>query len=132
MGRVRAWIKSCWVGSRREHACDVTIMTIGITGICNSRNSGIPVSLHILYGWSSLLNHSVSLGEHWVYVLSCELAFGLLWLRIFLVLCLFLLLFLNYFVLHWTYELPCQGKLPEFHFTPIVGCIRVPGLSFIH
>ena len=29
------------------------------------------------------------------------------------------------FVLHWRYELPCQDKLPEFHYTPIVGCIRV-------
>ena len=28
-------------------------------------------------------------------------------------------------MLHWAYELPCQGKLPEFHFIPIVGCIRV-------
>ena len=53
MGRVRALIKSCWVGSRREHARDITITTIGIPGIWNSRNSGIPVSLHILYGWSS-------------------------------------------------------------------------------
>ena len=53
IGRVRVLIKSCWVGSRRERARDVTITTIGIPGICNSRNSGIPVSLHILYGWSS-------------------------------------------------------------------------------
>ena len=28
-------------------------------------------------------------------------------------------------MLHWRYELPCQDKLPEFHYTPIVGCIRV-------
>ena len=27
-------------------------------------------------------------------------------------------------MLHWRYELPCQDKLPEFHYTPIVGCIR--------
>ena len=27
--------------------------------------------------------------------------------------------------LHWRYELPCQDKLPEFHYTPILGCIRV-------
>ena len=42
IGRVRALIESCWAGSRREQICDITIMTIGI-----------PVSLHILYGWSS-------------------------------------------------------------------------------
>ena len=65
MGRVRAWIKSCWVGSCRERARDVTIMTIGIPGIWNSRNSGIPVSLHILCKWSSRLNPSVSLSYHW-------------------------------------------------------------------
>ena len=29
------------------------------------------------------------------------------------------------FLLYWTCELPCQGKLPEFHYIPIVGCIRV-------
>ena len=29
------------------------------------------------------------------------------------------------FLLHWRYELPCQDKLPEFHCTPILGCIRV-------
>ena len=33
MGRVRALIKSCWVGSRRERARDVTIVTIGIPKI---------------------------------------------------------------------------------------------------
>ena len=53
MGRVHALIKSCWVGSRRERARDVTITTIGIPGIWNSRKSGIPVSLHILCKWSS-------------------------------------------------------------------------------
>ena len=42
IGRVRALIESCWVGSCRERARDITITTIGI-----------PVSLHILYGWSS-------------------------------------------------------------------------------
>ena len=65
MGRVRALIKSCWVGSCRERACDVTIMTIGIPGMWNSRNSGIPVSLHILCKWSSLLNPIVSLSYRW-------------------------------------------------------------------
>ena len=29
------------------------------------------------------------------------------------------------FLLHWRYELPCQDKLPEFHSTPILGCIRI-------
>ena len=53
IGRVRALIKSCWVGSHRERARDVTITTIGIPGIWNSRNSRIPVSLHILCKWSS-------------------------------------------------------------------------------
>ena len=33
--------------------------------------------------------------------------------------------FFGLFVLHWRYELPCQDKLPEFHYTPILGCIRV-------
>ena len=28
-------------------------------------------------------------------------------------------------LLYWTCELPCQGKLPEFHCIPILGCIRV-------
>ena len=28
-------------------------------------------------------------------------------------------------LLHWGYELPCQDKLPEFHSTPILGCIRI-------
>ena len=67
-----------------------------------------------------------------VYVLSCGIAFGPLWLRIFLLsfVCFFLFFF-SYFVLQWAYELPCQGKLPEFHFISIVGCIRVSGLSFI-
>ena len=45
---VRALIKSCWVGSCRERARDVTITTIEIPGIWNFRNSGIPVSFHIL------------------------------------------------------------------------------------
>ena len=31
---MRALIKSCWVGARRERARDVTITTIGIPGIC--------------------------------------------------------------------------------------------------
>ena len=29
------------------------------------------------------------------------------------------------FLLHWRYELPCQDKLPGFHCTPILGCIRI-------
>ena len=29
------------------------------------------------------------------------------------------------YLLHWRYELPCQDKLPEFHSTPILGCIRI-------
>ena len=33
-------------------------------------------------------------------------------------------------MLHWRYELPCQDKLPEFHCTPILGCIRVLWLVF--
>ena len=49
MGRVRAWIKSCWVGLHRVRVRDVTIMTIGVPGIWNPMNSGIPVSLHIQY-----------------------------------------------------------------------------------
>ena len=36
--------------------------------------------------------------------------------------------FLGSLCLHWRYELPCQDKLPEFHYTPIVGCIMVFGL----
>ena len=58
-------------------------------------------------------------------MLSCRLTFGPLWFRIFLFLWWFLLAFFGLFVLHWRYELPCQDKLPEFHYTPIVGCIRV-------
>ena len=34
------------------------------------------------------------------------------------------------FLLHWRYELPCQDKLPEFHCTPILGCISVLWLVF--
>ena len=34
------------------------------------------------------------------------------------------------FLLHWRYELPCQDKLPEFQYTPILGCIRVLWLVF--
>ena len=36
----------------------------------------------------------------------------------------FLVIF-GLFLLHWRYELPCQDKLPEFHSTPILGCIRI-------
>ena len=39
-------------------------------------------------------------------------------------------LFLCYFLLHWRYELPCKDKLPEFHSTPNLGCIRVLWLVF--
>ena len=42
MGRVRAWIKSCWVGWHRERVRDVIIATTGIPKIQDSRNSGIP------------------------------------------------------------------------------------------
>ena len=49
MGMVRAWIKSCLVGSRRERVRDVTIATMGIPKIRDSSNSGIPVLLHIQY-----------------------------------------------------------------------------------
>ena len=49
MGRVRALIKSCWVGSRRERVRDVTNGTLEIPGIWNPRNSGIAVLLLIQY-----------------------------------------------------------------------------------
>ena len=58
-------------------------------------------------------------------MLSCRLTSGPLWLGIYLFLWWFLLALFGLFVLHWRYELPCQDKLPEFHYTPIVGCIRV-------
>ena len=58
-------------------------------------------------------------------MLSCRLTFGLLWLGIYLFLWWFLLVLFGLFLLHWRYELPCQDKLPEFHYTPILGCIRV-------
>ena len=38
--------------------------------------------------------------------------------------------FFGLFVLYWRYELPCQAKHPELHYTPIVGCIRVLWLVF--
>ena len=65
-----------------------------------------------------------------VYVLSCRLASGPLWLGIYPFLWCFSWLFLCYFLLHWRYEFPCQDKLPEFHCTPILGCIRVLWLVF--
>ena len=65
MGRVHAWIKSCWVGSRRERAHDVTITTIGIPGIWNPRNSGIPVSFHIQFGCPSRLNPIDLFSDRW-------------------------------------------------------------------
>ena len=58
-------------------------------------------------------------------MLSCRLTSGPLWLRISLFLWWFLLALFGLFVLHWRYEFPCQDKLPEFHYTPILGCIRV-------
>ena len=60
-----------------------------------------------------------------VYVLSCRLTSAPLWLGVYLFLCWFLLVIFGLFLLHWRYELPCQDKLPEFHSTPILGCIRV-------
>ena len=65
-----------------------------------------------------------------VYVLSCRLASGPLWLGIYPFLWWFLLVIFVLFLLHWRYELPCQDKLPEFHCTPILGCIRVLWLVF--
>ena len=65
-----------------------------------------------------------------VYVLSCRLASGPLWLGIYPFLWWFLLVIFLLFLLHWRYELPCQDKLPEFHCTPILGCIRVLWLVF--
>ena len=65
-----------------------------------------------------------------VYVLSCRLTSGPLWLGIYLLLWWFLLVLFGLFLLHWRYELPCQDKLPEFHCTPILGCIRVLWLVF--
>ena len=65
-----------------------------------------------------------------VYVLSCRLTFGLLWLRIFLNLLWFLSVLFGLFLLYWTFELPCPVKPPEFHDIPIKGCIRVLYLVF--
>ena len=65
-----------------------------------------------------------------VYVLSCRLTSGPLWLGIYPFLWWFLLVIFVLFLLHWRYELPCQDKLPEFHCTPILGCIRVLRLVF--
>ena len=65
-----------------------------------------------------------------VYVLSCRLASGPLWLGIYPFLWWFLLVIFVLFLLHWRYELPCQDKLPEFHSTPILGCIRILWLVF--
>ena len=60
-----------------------------------------------------------------VYVLSCRLTSDPLWLGIYVFLWWFLLVIFGLFLLHWRYELPCQDKLPEFHSTPILGCIRI-------
>ena len=63
-------------------------------------------------------------------MLSCRLTSGPLWLGIYLFLWWFLVVIFGLFLLHWRYELPCQDKLPEFHSTPILGCIRVLWLVF--
>ena len=55
-----------------------------------------------------------------VYVLSCGLASGPLWLGIYPFLWWFLLAIFVLFLLHWRYELPCQDKLPEFQRTLFV------------
>ena len=65
-----------------------------------------------------------------VYVLSCRLASGPLWLGIYPFLRWFLFVIFGLFLLHWRSELPCQDKLPEFHCTAILGCIRVLWLVF--
>ena len=38
--------------------------------------------------------------------------------------------FCGFFLFFLGYELPCQDKLPDFHSTPILGCIRVLWLVF--
>ena len=63
-------------------------------------------------------------------MLSCILTSGPLWLGIYLFLWWFLLDIFGLFLLHWRYELPCQDKLPELYYTPILGCIRVLWLVF--
>ena len=79
-------------------------------------------------------HHDSTLSFRWVtagvYVLSCRLASGQLLLGIYPFLWWFLLDIFGLFLLHWRYELPCQDKLPEFHCTPIQGCIRVLWLVF--
>ena len=90
MGRVRTLIRSCWVGSRRECAHDVTIMTIGIPGIAKP---GIQEFLfHCTFCMGG--HPDETLAFRWVtsgvYVLSCRFASGPLWLRIFLLSCMFL------------------------------------------
>ena len=62
-------------------------------------------------------------------MLSCRLTSGSLRLGIYLFLWWFLLVIFELFLLHWRYELPCQDKLPEFHSTPILGCIRILWLA---
>ena len=125
MGRVRALIKSCWVGARRERARDVTITTIEIPGIWNFRKSEL--LFHFTFCVSD--HHDQTLAFRWVtsgvYVLSCRLTSGPLWLGIYLFLWWFLFVIFGLFLLHWRYELPCQDKLPEFHSTPILVCIRI-------
>ena len=125
MGRVRALIKSCWVGSCRERAHDITITTIEIPGKWNFRNSGI--LFHFTFCVSD--HHDQTLAFLWVtagvYVLSCRLTSAPLWLGIYICLWWFLLVIFGLVLLHWRYELPCQDKLPEFHSTPILGCIRI-------
>ena len=63
-------------------------------------------------------------------MLSCRLTSAPLWLGIYLFLWWFLFVSFGLFLLHWRYELPCQDKLPEFHCTPILGCIGVFWLVF--
>ena len=65
------------------------------------------------------------MGDRWGHVLSCRLTSVPLLLGIYLFLWWFLLVIFGLFLLHWRYELPCQDKLPEFHYTPILGCIRI-------
>ena len=77
-----------------------------------------------------IVNHQFNRMHPWCYVLSCRLTSGPLWLGIYHFLWWFLFVVFWLFVLHWRYELPCQDKLPEFHYTPILGCIRVLWLVF--
>ena len=85
----------------------------------------IPVIQEFLFHYTFNIDddHDQTLVFRWVtagvYVLSCRLIFGPLWLRIILLLLWFLFVLFVLFLLHWTFELPCQVKLPEFHDIPI-------------